>query len=211
MLRFSRARRPQAHADTVIISWGAKEDQEASAVHAFPSHRASLPLLLTLLALSGCAGPHLEVAGAPTRPRVSLAEADIQLTILPNAWNGYPSDLTRQYTPVQVQIETIGRTRSGSATATFSPWTMSAISTGPWRPPRWRGPSSAPALRTAIRPLRTADACRPAPRSSPGLDPGGHTATGRIAPGTRTLARSTRSPSIPTPPTGGTGRPVTTS
>ncbi|MGD0265364.1 MAG: hypothetical protein ABSD47_10515 [Candidatus Methylomirabilota bacterium] len=74
-------------------------------MHAFPSHRASLPILLTILAISGCAGPHLEVAGAPTRPSVSLAEADIQLTILPNAWNGYPSDLTRQYTPVQVQIE----------------------------------------------------------------------------------------------------------
>jgi hypothetical protein len=34
-----------------------------------------------------------------------LTDAGIQLTILPNTWSGYPSDLGRHYTPVEIRIE----------------------------------------------------------------------------------------------------------
>lgn len=67
--------------------------------------RATLPVLLAILALPCCAGPRLEVATAPSQPSVTLMDAEIRLTILPNTWNGYPGDLTRHYTPVQIQIE----------------------------------------------------------------------------------------------------------
>lgn len=65
----------------------------------------SLASVLALLALTACAGPRLEVAAAPAQPSVTLANADIQLTILPNTWSGYPSDLPRYYTPVQIEIQ----------------------------------------------------------------------------------------------------------
>lgn len=74
-------------------------------MHPFPSHRVSLPILLTILAISGCAGPRLEVASAPSQPSVTLTDAGIQLTILPNTWSGYPSDLRRYYTPVEIRIQ----------------------------------------------------------------------------------------------------------
>ena len=74
-------------------------------------------------------------------------------------------DSTRPY---RFRPKTIGRTRSMSAAATFSPWTMSAFSTGPWRPPRWRRPSSAPALRTAIRSGRPTPAAPPPLLAEPG-------------------------------------------
>jgi ABC-type glycerol-3-phosphate transport system substrate-binding protein len=62
-------------------------------------------VLLAILALTTCAGPRLEVASAPSQPSVTLTEAGIQLTILPNTWPGHPSDLARYYTPVQIQVE----------------------------------------------------------------------------------------------------------
>ena len=74
-------------------------------MHAFPGHRARLPVLLGILALSGCAGPRLEVVSAPSQPSVTLTDAGIQLTILPNTWSGYPSHLRRYYTPVEVRIQ----------------------------------------------------------------------------------------------------------
>jgi hypothetical protein len=57
------------------------------------------------LLLAGCAGPRLEFASAPAQPALSLAEAGLQLTLLPNTWNGYPSGLSRYYTPIEVQIQ----------------------------------------------------------------------------------------------------------
>jgi hypothetical protein len=65
---------------------------------------ASWPALLILLALTACAGPRLEVATAPSRPSVTLTDAGVELTILPNTWSGYPGDLGRYYTPVEVRI-----------------------------------------------------------------------------------------------------------
>ncbi len=61
--------------------------------------------LLSIVLLGACAGPRLDLASAPSQPSLSLAEAGIGLTILPNAWRGYPSDLSQYYTPVQVMIE----------------------------------------------------------------------------------------------------------
>ena len=55
--------------------------------------------------LWACAGPRLELASAPSQPSVSMVEARIGLTILPNAWHGSPSDLAQYYTPVQILIE----------------------------------------------------------------------------------------------------------
>ena len=72
---------------------------------AYSGCRATLAVLLAILALTGCAGPRLEVAAAPSQASVTLTDAEIQLTLRPNTWNGYPSDLARHYTPVQVQIE----------------------------------------------------------------------------------------------------------
>lgn len=61
--------------------------------------------ILELCVLTACAGPRLEVVATPSTPSVTLSGAGIHLTILPNAWSGYPSDLRRYYTPVQVRIE----------------------------------------------------------------------------------------------------------
>ncbi|MBI1999677.1 MAG: hypothetical protein HYV46_11050 [candidate division NC10 bacterium] len=55
--------------------------------------------------LAGCAGPRLEAAAGPSRPSVTLTDAGIRLTLLPNTWRGSPSDLGRSYTPVEVRIE----------------------------------------------------------------------------------------------------------
>ena len=57
------------------------------------------------IVLAACAGPRLEVATAPAQPSVTLADVGIQLTILPNTWSGYPGDLSRYYTPVEVKIQ----------------------------------------------------------------------------------------------------------
>lgn len=67
--------------------------------------RLALVVLLPIGALSACAGPRLEVAGAPSQPSVTLTEAEIGLTVRPHAWTGYPSDLSQYYTPVKVLIE----------------------------------------------------------------------------------------------------------
>ena len=62
-------------------------------------------LLIATLALTACAGPRLEMAGGPSEKSVTLTDAGIQLTILPNAWTGYPSDLGQHYTPVRLSIQ----------------------------------------------------------------------------------------------------------
>ena len=54
---------------------------------------------------AGCAGPRLEFAGAPGQPAMSLVGAGLQLTLLPNTWDGYPTALGRYYTPIEVHIQ----------------------------------------------------------------------------------------------------------
>lgn len=61
--------------------------------------------LLAVVVLTACAGPRLELAATPTQPSVTLTDAGISLTILPNTWTGYPADLGRYYTPVEIRIE----------------------------------------------------------------------------------------------------------
>ncbi len=67
--------------------------------------RYPLGALLPIAALAACATPRLQVADMPTQPSVTLTDAGIRLTILPNTWSGYPSDLARYYTPVEIKIE----------------------------------------------------------------------------------------------------------
>ena len=88
-----------------IISRLAKKDQEASNVKANSTWAAPGAALLGILALCACTGPRLEVAAAPSQPSVTLSDAEIQFTALPNTWNGYPSDLNSYYTPVEVRIQ----------------------------------------------------------------------------------------------------------
>jgi hypothetical protein len=61
--------------------------------------------LLALLTLCGCVGPRLEIASEPSQPSVTLTDVEIQMTILPNTWNGYPSDLSSYYTPMEIRIQ----------------------------------------------------------------------------------------------------------
>lgn len=74
-------------------------------MRASPGRWRRWPTLLFLLGLPACAGPRLEVATAPTQPSVTLADAGVTLTILPNTWSGYPGDLGRHYTPVEMRIQ----------------------------------------------------------------------------------------------------------
>jgi hypothetical protein len=60
---------------------------------------------LVLWILAGCARPHLEVTGPIPRPDTTVSDAGILLTVLPNTWAGYPSDLPRYYTPLEVRIQ----------------------------------------------------------------------------------------------------------
>jgi hypothetical protein len=63
-------------------------------------------LFLALGLLGGCAaGPHLISVVAPSEPGVTLTDAGIRLTVLPNAWSAYPWELPRYYTPVEITIE----------------------------------------------------------------------------------------------------------
>ncbi|HYL80880.1 MAG TPA: hypothetical protein VEU07_08705 [Candidatus Acidoferrum sp.] len=79
-----------------------------------PGKRQSFPFRLALFALAqilaigalaGCAGPRLETITSPAETTVTLDQTGIRLTISPNAWNGYPSDLYRHYTPVLIRIQ----------------------------------------------------------------------------------------------------------
>jgi len=74
-------------------------------VKVFSVGRAMLAGLLAILALCGCAGPRLQIASAPTQPSITLTGGEVQLTILPNTWNGYPSDLSLYFTPVEILIQ----------------------------------------------------------------------------------------------------------
>lgn len=64
---------------------------------------------ITVVALSllgACAtAPRLESDTAPAEPGVILTDGGIRWIVLPNTWSGYPSDLWRYFTPVQVRIE----------------------------------------------------------------------------------------------------------
>jgi hypothetical protein len=76
-----------------------------------PFHRGTRGALLVALSLlCACAAmPRLEPAAAPEQPGVTLTEAGVRLTLLPNTWSAYPGDLPRYYTPIHLQIEKIGR------------------------------------------------------------------------------------------------------
>jgi hypothetical protein len=41
----------------------------------------------------------------PSQSSVTLTEAGVRLTMVPNTWIGYPSDLGRYYTPIEIKIE----------------------------------------------------------------------------------------------------------
>jgi hypothetical protein len=56
--------------------------------------------------MADCAGPRLQVVESPSQPSVTLYQDGVRLTISLNTWDGYPSDLSRYYTPIQIQIET---------------------------------------------------------------------------------------------------------
>jgi hypothetical protein len=63
-------------------------------------------MLVGLSLLSACAtGPRLESVTAPGQPMIALTDGGIRLTVLPNTWSAYPSDLWRSFTPVEVRIE----------------------------------------------------------------------------------------------------------
>jgi hypothetical protein len=55
--------------------------------------------------LTGCAGPRLEPMAGASGSETTLAEAGIRLTIYPNAWSGFPADLSRYFTPLAIRIE----------------------------------------------------------------------------------------------------------
>jgi hypothetical protein len=61
--------------------------------------------ILAMGFLAGCAGPRLEPMEGPSASETTLAEAGIRLTIYPNAWSGFPADLSRYFTPLAVRIE----------------------------------------------------------------------------------------------------------
>lgn len=68
--------------------------------------RIAAVMSLALNLLGACAvGPRLESVMTPSLPGLTLADAQIQFTVLPNTWSAYPSDLSRYYTPVEVKIE----------------------------------------------------------------------------------------------------------
>jgi hypothetical protein len=63
-------------------------------------------VLVALSVLGACAlGPRLEPVSAPADLSVTVTEAGIRLTLLPNTWSAYPSDLARYFTPIEVRIE----------------------------------------------------------------------------------------------------------
>jgi hypothetical protein len=80
--------------------------RHASALRFVRCARGVLFLGLTLLCACA-AGPRLEPVAAPMQPGVTLAEAGVRLTLLPNTWSAYPGDLSRYYTPLEIQIENL--------------------------------------------------------------------------------------------------------
>jgi hypothetical protein len=73
---------------------------------AHPLRQPSIGALFLITALlTACAGPRLQVAADPSQPAVTLADAGVQITLAPNAWNGYPSSLSSYFTPIHVLIQ----------------------------------------------------------------------------------------------------------
>ncbi len=62
-------------------------------------------LLATLLLASCATGPRLQLAGEPERQGASLAQEGIQVTLVPDAWRGYPASLSQDYVPLRVGIQ----------------------------------------------------------------------------------------------------------
>ena len=67
--------------------------------------RRIVTAILAMGFIAGCAGPRLESMAGPSASETTLAEAGIRLTIYPNAWSGFPADLSRYFTPLAVRIE----------------------------------------------------------------------------------------------------------
>jgi len=71
-----------------------------------PQRKSAVVVLVGMSLLGACAtGPRLEPVAAPSPPGVTLTEAGVRLTVLPNTWSGYPGDLSRYFTPMEVTIE----------------------------------------------------------------------------------------------------------
>jgi len=71
-----------------------------------PSRQCAAVVLVGLSLLGACVmGPRLESVTAPAEPGITLTDGGVRLTVLPNTWSAYPSDLSRYFTPVQVRIE----------------------------------------------------------------------------------------------------------
>ena len=72
------------------------------------SHPLAFSLALSAvlgILMAGCAGPRLQMVDSPSQPSTTLNQDGVRLTISPNTWDGYPSDLSRYYTAIQIQIE----------------------------------------------------------------------------------------------------------
>jgi hypothetical protein len=68
--------------------------------------RLAAAALCAWTVLGGCAtGPRLEPAPAPGESAVALTDAGIRFAAFPNTWSGYPGDLARYYTPLEIRIE----------------------------------------------------------------------------------------------------------
>jgi hypothetical protein len=69
------------------------------------SRRIAVAALLVTGFFGGCAGPRLEPITGPPTAEVVVAQAGLRLTILPNSWSGFPTDLSAYFTPIAVRIE----------------------------------------------------------------------------------------------------------
>lgn len=69
-----------------------------------PALRVALCAALGMGVLTACV-PRLQATAAPSQPSVTLTDANVRLTILPNTWSGHPTDLGRYYTPLEIKIE----------------------------------------------------------------------------------------------------------
>ena len=71
----------------------------------FWSERVPVIGALVLLTMTGCASPQLQLAANPSPPAVTLAQAGVRLTLIPQDWHAFPHDLPEYYTPIRVLIQ----------------------------------------------------------------------------------------------------------